>query len=116
MQYQVKMCNNLISTLTSFLIFFVQTKEQLLQAISFTANGKKVSPEIQQTVLDIVRRLETTVPPSSTLLSDPQEAQALDGVWFLQYTSPSTVGEADQFPVRETTVSQRPRRTTFVCY
>jgi hypothetical protein len=50
------------------------------------------------------------------LLSDPQEAQALDGVWFLQYTSPSTVGEADQFPVRETTVSQRPRRTTFVCY
>lgn len=31
-------------------------------------------------------------------MSDPEEAEILDGVWYLQYTSPSSVGDADQFP------------------
>jgi PAP_fibrillin len=40
-------------------------------------------------VLDIVRSLETKSPPSKALLTDPKEAQILDGVWYLHYTSPS---------------------------
>lgn len=84
---------------TLLIVLFPKTKEQLLQAVSFTANGKNASPKTQQQVIDIVNRLETAAQPSPKLLLDPTEAQALDGVWFLQYTSPSIVGNADQFPV-----------------
>jgi len=45
-------------------------------------------------VLDIVRSIETSAPTDASILSSP----LLDGVWYLQYTSPSTVGDEDQFP------------------
>jgi PAP_fibrillin len=31
-------------------------------------------------------------------ISDPVTAKLLDGTWYLQYTSPSIVGDIDQFP------------------
>lgn len=46
----------------------------------------------------MVRELETLAPPSPQLLTDPVEAKLLNGTWYLQYTSPSTVGDTDQFP------------------
>jgi len=74
-----------------------------LEAISFTNNGKNASPQKQLEVLDMVRTIEKRNPPSPNLLSDPQEAQILDGTWYLHYTSPSdpgliAAGESDQFP------------------
>jgi hypothetical protein len=68
-----------------------------LQAVSFTNNGKTATPEQQATALQLVRKLETEAPPSSTLLSNPNESKILDGTWYLQYTSPSEVGGAE-FP------------------
>jgi hypothetical protein len=41
--------------------------------------------------LKAVRALELSNPPPEDLLSNPQTAQILDGVWYLQYTSPSKV-------------------------
>jgi hypothetical protein len=64
----------------------------LFEAVSFTSNGKTASLQTQKEVMGLVRRLELTAPVSENLLSDPNEAQALDGVWYLQYTSPSTLG------------------------
>jgi hypothetical protein len=69
-----------------------------LQSISATSNGKTASPEQQANILQLVRALETQAPPSSELLSDPNESKILDGTWYLQYTSPSQIGDADQFP------------------
>lgn len=31
-------------------------------------------------------------------MSDPSESRKLDGVWYLQYTSPSQIGDEDTFP------------------
>jgi len=76
-----------------------QLKVDLLQSISNTANGKNASPETQSRVLSIVRELETKSPTSNDLLSNPAKAKQLDGVWYLQYTSPSVVGGEDEFPV-----------------
>ena len=74
-------------------------KDALLGAVSNTANGKEATPEKQAEVLQIVRSIETTKPPSPKLLSDPTMAKSLlDGVWYLQYTSPSQVGDDDAFP------------------
>lgn len=78
-------------------------KAELLESISYTNNGKSATPETQLKVLDLVRSLEMSQPPSENLLSDPKEAAILDGVWYLQYTSPSdpamiAEGEKDQFP------------------
>ncbi|CAB9523676.1 lipid-associated protein 3, chloroplastic [Seminavis robusta] len=79
-------------------------KAELLDSISFTNNGKSAAPETQLNVLDIVRSMEVKSPPSPNLLSDPKEAQILDGVWYLHYTSPSDpslidAGETDDnFP------------------
>lgn len=74
----------------------------MLQAVSNTANGKNATPETQTKVLQIVRSLETTKPPSPNLLTDPELAKPLlDGVWYLQYTSPSQIGgdeNKDAFP------------------
>lgn len=43
--------------------------------------------------------MEADFPPSSELLTDAEQAKKLlDGPWFLQYTSPSEVGDADRFP------------------
>ena len=73
-----------------------QKKKELLDAISFTSNGKTATPEKQSEVLQIVGEIEaSTLPPS---LSDPDVAKKLDGVWYLQYTSPSVVGDNDEFP------------------
>lgn len=66
---------------------------QLLQAISNTGNGKDADIETQSRVLSIVRRIETSAPPSSTLLSNPEEAKILDGDWYLQYTAPSEIDD-----------------------
>jgi hypothetical protein len=76
-----------------------QKKKELLETVSFTENGKSASPETQARVLQIVGEIEKAAPPSPNLLTDPEAAQQLDGVWYLQYTSPSVVGDEDQFPV-----------------
>ncbi|GKY92193.1 hypothetical protein MPSEU_000190500 [Mayamaea pseudoterrestris] len=74
-------------------------KRQLLQSISGTNNGKSATPEQQANVLSLVRQLETEFPAPSNLLTDTSVAKAiLDGTWYLQYTSPSVVGDADAFP------------------
>jgi len=77
---------------------FCTQKKQILEAVSFTSNGKTATPEQQAKVLALVRKLETEAPPSDKLLSDPAQAQVIDGTWYLQYTSPSNVGDADEFP------------------
>lgn len=76
----------------------VQKKKALLEAVSFTNNGKDASVETQEKVLRMVREIEKDAPPSQTILSNQEEAMALDGVWYLQYTSPSVVGDPDAFP------------------
>lgn len=77
---------------------FPVQKSDLLQAVSFTSNGKSASPKQQLRVLQIVGKIESKFPPSDRLLSGTSEAKVLDGVWYLQYTSPSVVGNTDQFP------------------
>jgi hypothetical protein len=89
-----------------------QTKAQLLEAVSFTSNGKDASLERQRTVLNLVRSLEVEAPVTSTLLSDPQQAKRLDGVWYLQYTSPSDIG----VPETVRTAKERGRRILLVCF
>lgn len=64
---------------------------QLLKEISGTENGKSATSEKQASVLRIVRQLELKYPPSLKLLSDPKEAEMIDGTWYLQYTSPSEI-------------------------
>lgn len=73
-------------------------KKQLLEAIPFTSNGKNATPEKQAQVLKLVGEIEGAAPPPPTLLSDPEAARQLDGTWYLQYTSPSVVGDKDEFP------------------
>jgi hypothetical protein len=76
-----------------------EQKRGLLGAVSFTSNGKTANTERQTKVLEIVQGLETEFPPSPELLTDPVQAkELLDGPWYLQYTSPSAVGDADRFP------------------
>lgn len=75
-----------------------QKKAELIDAISNTNNGKTASPETQAKVLRLVRDIEKAAPTSETLLSNPEEAKALDGVWYLQYTSPSVLGDEDLEP------------------
>lgn len=81
------------STLTAAGSDLAQNKAELLEAVSFTGNGKTASPEIQARVLSIVREIEKAAPVPDNLLADPSEAERLDGTWFLQYTSPSEVGD-----------------------
>lgn len=73
-----------------------QKKKQLLDAVSYTSNGKTATPEQQSQVLQIVGDIEASSPTPN--LADPKDARLLDGVWFLQYTSPSKVGDTDEFP------------------
>eukprot|EP00339_Tiarina_fusa_P006269 CAMPEP_0117055896 /NCGR_PEP_ID=MMETSP0472-20121206/38770_1 /TAXON_ID=693140 ORGANISM="Tiarina fusus, Strain LIS" /NCGR_SAMPLE_ID=MMETSP0472 /ASSEMBLY_ACC=CAM_ASM_000603 /LENGTH=270 /DNA_ID=CAMNT_0004772111 /DNA_START=50 /DNA_END=862 /DNA_ORIENTATION=- len=73
----------------------VLLKPQLLEAISSTNNGKDADLDTQKRVLQLVRKLETERPVPDTILTDPKEAKRLDGVWFLQYTSPSELGEEE---------------------
>jgi hypothetical protein len=67
----------------------------LLQAISNTGNGKDADLATQAGVLALVRQMETAAAPSPTLLSNPEEAALLDGDWFLQYTAPSEIEDAE---------------------
>ncbi|KAL7436114.1 hypothetical protein ACHAXM_005026 [Skeletonema potamos] len=67
----------------------------LLQQISGTANGKNADIETQARVLSLVRKLETSAPPSQSLLSDANEAKIIAGDWFLQYTAPSDIDNVD---------------------
>jgi len=55
----------------------------------------KMHHQKYKAVLSIVRELETKSPTSDDLLSNPSKAQKLDGIWYLQYTSPSVVGDYD---------------------
>lgn len=62
--------------------------------ISNTVNGKEASKARQKEVLDLVRELEIQNPPDDDLLTNPTKRSALvDGVWYLQYTSPSEIEE-----------------------
>jgi hypothetical protein len=70
------------------------TKRQLLSTISNTNNGKKGSLATQTSVLRLVNYLEKNAPASTTLLTNPIEATAIDGVWYLQYTQPSEIATA----------------------
>ena len=76
-----------------------EKKAQLLEAISFTANGKNALPDLQKRVLAMVAELEENCPVSDTLLSNPSEGRALDGTWYLQYTSPSVIDDGDPVSV-----------------
>lgn len=78
--------------------FLFSKKKVILEAVSFTSNGKTATPEQQAATLQLVRKLETEAPPSSQLLSDPNEFKILDGTWYLQYTSPSEVDGTENFP------------------
>ena len=78
-------------------------KQLLLEAISNTDNGKSATSEQQKRVLELVQTLESLAPSSTqSILTNPKEATKIDGVWYLQYTSPSTMEEqddvVDQFP------------------
>jgi PAP_fibrillin len=68
---------------------------ELLEAISGTENGKTATPKQQASVLALVRRLELACPPPADLLSNPVRSQVLDGVWYLQYTSPSEIANVE---------------------
>jgi len=73
-------------TSTSSSSGLTQKKAELLNLVSNTENGKTAAPPLQAKVLSIVREIEKAAPFGS--LSSP-EAKALDGTWYLQYTSPS---------------------------
>lgn len=62
-----------------------------MDAVSFTNNGKSATPAQQTAALQLVRALETAQPPPADLLTNPGKSQALNGTWFLQYTSPSEI-------------------------
>lgn len=66
-------------------------KKQLLSSISNTNNGKTATPQQQLKVLEIVQQLEACQPNLS--LRDPDTLERVGGDWFLQYTSPSNVGD-----------------------
>jgi hypothetical protein len=81
------------------LSFSVERKKaELLEAVSNTNNGKNATPEQQGRVLALVAELEAARPVTD--LSTPSELKAIDGTWFLQYTSASQIGDSDEFPVR----------------
>lgn len=44
----------------------------------------------------VSRKLETTAPAPVTVLTT--DADKIDGTWYLQYTSPSEIDDADEFP------------------
>lgn len=68
----------------------IQTaRNELLETISNTQNGKEASLSTQIKVLGLVDYLETKARVSETLLTDPSQAEAIDGLWYLQYTQPS---------------------------
>lgn len=73
-------------------------KELLIEAVSGTNNGKSATAAQQLNVLERVQTLETLRPAPDDVLTSPDLLKTLDGVWYLQYTSPSKVGDSDSFP------------------
>jgi len=72
-----------------------EKKRDLLQSISNTNSGKTATTEQQRSILSQVRQIETSNPPPSTLFTDKTQIEKLDGVWFLKYTSPSSIDDDD---------------------
>jgi len=68
---------------------------ELLKAVSNTANGKNASPQKQTEVLKLVGELEQLSTPADDLLTNEERARQLDGVWYLQFTCPSDVDTAE---------------------
>lgn len=76
-----------------FRVYIKRQKTALLEAISYTNNGKTATAAQQANVLRKVRQLETAYPVAS--IANPATSELLDGTWYLHYTSPSVVGDAD---------------------
>jgi hypothetical protein len=74
-------------------------QSQVLKAVSFSNNGKDATLDTQRLVLKLVRQLEKKFPVSKKLLTDAKQSQALEGTWYLQYTSPSDIGEANSVSI-----------------
>jgi len=72
-----------------------EKKRELFQSISNTGNGKNATPSQQRSILSLVRQIETNNPPPSTLYTDAAQIRILEGVWFLKYTSPSSIPDED---------------------
>ena len=70
-------------------------KNELLQTISSTNNGKDSTVETQIRVLSLIDYLETNQPVSDSLFTNPIESKAIDGVWYLKYTQPSSIDGID---------------------
>lgn len=69
-----------------------EKKAELLKAVSFTNNGKDATVQQQKKVLKLVGEIESAFPPPETIFSNLEEGkELLDGVWYLQYTSPSEI-------------------------
>jgi len=68
-----------------------QGEQNLLDAVSNTQNGKLATPAQQRNILNLVAKIEQDYPSPS--LSDivTNQPDLIDGVWFLQYTSPSDI-------------------------
>lgn len=72
-----------------------EKKRELLESISNTNNGKTATTTQQRSVLSLVRQIETKDPPPTTLFTDAAQIRLLQGVWFLKYTSPSSIDDDD---------------------
>ena len=83
-----------VSSFLLILSLYFQKKAELLKAVSFTNNGKDATVQQQKKVLKLVGEIESACPPPETIFSNLEEAkELLDGVWYLQYTSPSEIIE-----------------------
>lgn len=70
-------------------------KLQILQNIEPTSNGKTATKEQQITILQLVRQLELLSPPPTNLFQDNTCVNNINGTWYLQYTSPSSININD---------------------
>jgi len=68
-------------------------KTELFDVISGTNNGKTATPQQQLQAVQLTRKLETLAPSPVDILTDLEQARKIDGVWYLQYTCPSEVGD-----------------------
>jgi len=82
-----------VTTVPTATVSLERKKAELLGAISNTQKGKTATLETQAQVLTIVRELEKNAPVPDDLLKNADKAKALDGTWYLQYTSPSDIGD-----------------------
>jgi hypothetical protein len=73
----------------------ISKENELLKSISNTANGKDATTTQQMNILKLVRDIETQCPPDEDMLTNPLKSKDIDGVWYLQYTSPSVIESND---------------------